>query len=386
VSFKTLLDRKTVLQNITIKLGSFELLIDDVITMEFNHSIDKFGIFGHVTVKDTYDFNNSGLVDLNGDSLLHITMMDFSGNSSKRTYRILKIEAEQTDYRFKLYTFILQDEISFVLDNTYLSKSFTKTPIQALTDCLTHVGVDELLNSDLLTMSSLDTTTVDNFAIPQNTSLLSFFKRKLRQENVHFFQDRNGINIKQININELTLKQNSQGQDILYSNNASNSQYLYLIHDYMQTKNNIGLVSELTPISRIFCLNSDKIISDVTKNPNDVIGSLSSNTHLPSFPKMQELYKTQIVPGTKIQEFDLFNSLTSTNMLKITVPGDVKNANAGTLISLDMKGNILNTDSMNKGDVNTGGKYLIQSVQDRIITDKLIHKYTLIRVDSRTPR
>jgi len=387
LGFETLLDKKTVLKNITINIGTLEVLIDDIVTVELRHGIDDFGIFGHVAIKDTYDFNNSGLVDMNGDSLLQLSLTDFSGNKNKRTFRILKIEVEPTDdNRFKLYSFYIRDEISFILDNTYLSKSFNKTPVQALSDCMTHLGIDAIANSDLLSTNIIDTTTVDKFVIPQNMSVLSFFKNRLKEENVHIYQDRQSLNIKQIDLNNLVLNKNSQGQDILYSNNASNSQYLYLVHDYQQTKNDLTNVSSRTPVSRIFRFTQDKNILDVTKNHADVVGGLSLNTHQPKFPNMSEKYKTQIVKGTKLQDFDLFQSLIEVNTLDISVPGDVKNANAGTLINLDMKGNILNTDSMNKGDVNTGGKYLIKSVSDRIINDKLIHRYTIVRVDSRAPR
>jgi len=387
MTISTLLDKKTILRRLTVTVAGVEIFEDDFITADFKYNLFGFTVSGFITIKDTYDLFNSGMATLGGDDEVVVSLTDFSGNKSKRTFKITKIESQPNNSRFETLTIYLTDVISFALGNTFLSKSFNDSPVAAMLACFSHIKLDSLIKADLLKQVINDTSLVDKFAIPQDVSLLEFFHERLAQDNIILYQDRYNIHAKKLDLNALSLKQDNSGKDILYSNNASNGQYLYLIHDFSNNKNKIGDVLSEYPTSKIFRFTTDKIILDVTKNTADVIDSLSLNGNKPTFPKTTgHKYNTQVITGTLPQEYDLFETLTHNNFLEITIPGDVKNANVGNLVDIELKGNISNHDSLLKGNMSSSGKYLVAKVSDRVICDKLIHKLTLIRVDSKMSR
>jgi len=387
MGFEKILNDTSVLRYIHVSIDGEQLFPHDILSIEFAQNFDEFGIGGHMLFRDTFDINNNGLITLNGDNKLVISVKDFLGTSNKRTFRIVNTTVEPSGDRFKLYKFFFIDEITFQLMNSYVSKSFTGTPVAAFQSYMTELGIDKLLSADKLTTNITDTSTSDSFVVPQNISVLDFFTERFKQENIRIWQDRNGLYIKEINIGALTPMQND-GKDIVYSNKTLNNEYLYKVHEYMENKNSVMRTNSEKPIMRTFRYNNDKKIVDLTRNLTDVVPNIKLNTLDATGLQLTtgEKYDKQSFFTTGNQDYELFDSYGKNNSIDIVCSGSLKDSNIGNVALLELNGVVLSSDTALKGDVLTGGKYFISKVTDKIMGDKYINKITLSRVDARTPR
>ena len=381
-----LLHDNTVLSYFRVELDGFEIVKDDLVTVEITQNINEFGLSGFMLVKDTYDFNNNGETVLDGDNTITIRKTDFMGFKSTRTYRVTSISVDITQENFKLYRISFIDIISFKLMNTYISKSFTDTPVNALQEYFVYLGIDKMLKNDNLVLDVLDTSTKRSFVVPGNISLLEFFEGIFRLDNIRLYQDRFGVHIKEIIPSKLIPKENTDGYAIVYTNNTLNNEYLYKIHDYSEDKNNVLETNTLLPKRRTYQFNSSKNIQDTTNNVQDILTDLTLNDLSMKSQLTTGEQLTEHINGLKLQKYDLFNVYLNNNNVRIAITGELNSSNICNVALLELKGNILAQDTIRDGDQLTSGRYFIAKVTDKIIGDKLIQKLTLIRLDSRKPR
>jgi len=388
MSFEKILNGTSILKNQKIMLDSMELISDDVLSMSFKQSFFDFGIVGSLKIKDTFDFNNNKLIELNGNNQLVVSLTDFLGNKSKRTYRIIDTIITPIQERFKVYEFLFVDEITFKLSNTYMSKSFNETPVKAFQQYLTELKIDDLVTTDNMKYDIVDTSKKDTFVVPQNESILDFFISRFKLENIRLYQDRYGIHIKEIVPSSLTVLKDKNDKDILYSNNTTNNEYVYKIHDFDEHKNSTAVTNSEKPLSTFFRHSTDKTVQNKTIDLVSEIDNFKLNTL--DATKMQlttgTRYETQSTTSTQNQTYELFDAYMNNNSISIAVNSDLLSSNICNVANLDFRGNISSADSSNKGDIMSSGKYFISAVSDRIIGDKLIHKIDVIRLDAKKPR
>jgi len=379
----------TVLRYLSIKIDDVEIVKDDIIALEIKQDFYEFGIFGSMKIKDSFDLFNNGLINFNGVNRITISMVDFLEQKSIRTYRIIDTKTNPDNDRFKILDFVFQDEISFILGNTYLSKGFTDKPVNALKEYFTHLGIDDLVSTDVITYNLADVGTSRSFVIPQNVSVLDHFMYLLKHENIRLWQDRNGIYVNELVPSAMTPLENENGE-ILYTNKTLNNEYMFKIHDTAEFKNQSIHTNYNKPVETIYRYNYIKEVLNTTTNLTDEL----ENFKLNSVKSMDQSGLQQTI-GTRLntqgdehigsQTYDLFDSYMNNNQLLIAVPGSFEFNNIGNVANIVLKGNPLYTKSDLENDELSSGKYFISKVSDRIIGDKMINKLTLSRVDSVIP-
>lgn len=386
MSIEKLLGDSTVLRNYSIEIDNFELIEDDIITLEIKQDFFNFGISGSLKIKDSFDVFNNGNIKFIKENKIKISFEDFLREKSSRYYYITKIRVIQHEDRYKILDISFIDEFTYILKNTYISKSFNKSTVSAFSDYLTHLGITDSLRGKNISLNINDTSDSKTFVAPQDRNILDFFLYELKRDNIRIWQDYNSINISEVIPAQMSLKQIDDA-DVLYSNRTLNNDYIFKIHEYEEL-NNQNYESLLTkPAELIYRYDTEKTIIKNTQNLVDIFSELKLNSL--DVSSMQGNYKkidTQATFGTDKQKHELFDSYMSNNQLSIVVPGSFKYNNIGFIVNVELKGNPLFADTEHEQDVYSSGKYFVAKVLDRIIGGRLIQKMTLIRLDALSPR
>ncbi len=388
MAFEKIFHQNTVLKHLSIKIDGFEIMTDEIVSLELKSDFFTFGFTGAIKIKDSFDLNNSGKLLFNGNNKIVISTQDFLKDKTVRTYRITQMNAIQAGERFKVYDIQFMDEISFILKNAYIGKSFTDTPVNAFKQYLTHLGIDDIIKSDKMTYNIQDTSTKQSFTVTAGQSVFDFFSTLFRQDNIRMWQDRNTFHIKEVNPSEIEPLKDPNGDDLTYTNNTMNNEYLFKIHDMHEDSNPSLEVNLVKPIEKTFRFDGSKKIIDTTINLVDAARSMTMNTMDTTGLQQTigEKYSTQANFETGNQNFDVLETYIRNNNLSIVVPGSLKYSNVGTSAKVLLKGNNMYNSTQLEGDTLSSGKYFIASVSDRIIGDKLIHKIVLCRLDAQKPR
>lgn len=388
MNIEKILTNSTILRHYSIKIDGQEMIPDEIISLEVKNDFFNFGISGVLKIKDSFDLNNSGIVLFNSSNKLTISIQDFLQDKSYRTYVITSVNYEPADERFKIIDIHFVDEISYILNNTYLSKGFNTTPIAAFKEYLTYLGIDDIVSSNKMIYDIEDTSTLQQFVVPQNTSVFEYFSWLFMQDNIRIWQDRATLHIKEVKPASLIPQNDANGNQIIYTNNTLNNEYIFKIHDFTEETNPTLLVNAINPISRVFRYNGEKKIIDTTINLNDMVSDLTLNTMDVSGLQrtVGEKYSTQSIFTTGQQAHDLFSVYMRNNQVHIVIPGSVKYSNIGYVANVQFKGNPMYPKTQLEGDRLSSGKYFISAVSDRYIGDKLIQKLTLNRIDGQKPR
>ena len=147
MAFEKIFHQNTVLKHLSIKIDGFEIMTDEIVSLELKSDFFNFGFTGSIKIKDSFDLNNGGKLLFTGKNKIVISMQDFLKDKVIRTYRITQMNAIQAGERFKVFDIQFMDEISFILKNAYIGKSFTDTPVNAFKKYLTHLGIDDIIKT-----------------------------------------------------------------------------------------------------------------------------------------------------------------------------------------------------------------------------------------------
>ena len=388
MAFEKIFHPHTIVKHFSVKIDGFEIMTDEIVSLEIKSDFFDFGFTGTLKIKDSFDLNNSGKLLFTGKNTLTISVQDFLKDKSTRTYRITQMNATQAGERFKVFDIEFMDEISFLLKNAYIGKSFTSTPIAAIKQYFTHLGIDDIIKKDKMSYDIIDTSTSQSFTVTAGESVFDFFKTIFRQDNIRMWQDRNTLHIKEVNPAEIKPLKDPNGDDLTYTNNTMNNEYLFKIHD-MREDNNPSLEANLLkPVEKTFRFDGTKSIIDTTVNLNDAAKKMSMNT-MDTSGLQQTIgakFSKQATLETGNQAYDVFETYMRNNNLSIVVPGSLKYSNVGASAKVLLKGNNMYNNTQLEGDTLSSGAYFIASVSDRIIGDKLIHKIVLCRLDAQKPR
>jgi len=388
MSIEKIFNHVTILKHLSIKIDDVEINPTEIVTAEIKTSFFDFGVRGSIKIKDSFDLNNNKDQPFNNDNTISISARDFLKNQFYRTFKITKITSGLFGERMKIFDVEFIDEITYKLMNTYISRSFTDTPVNAFKEYLTHIGIDDLIASNRMEYDIVDSSTSHSFVVPQDISALEFFTKFLKQENIRFWQDRNKFYIKEIDISSVPPLLKPDGTDLHYSNDVLNNEYVFKIHDFNMHNNSSLEINLLKPIEKTFRYDGNKEIIDITNNLTEVTPTLAlNNIDTTNYQETSgEKYKTQGHFTQGNQDYDVFDILIHNNNLDIVVPGTFLYSNVGTIVNISLKGNHLYSSSQLQGDSLVNGKYFVAEVSDRIVGDKIINKLELCRLDSQNPR
>lgn len=389
MSLEKILTPVTILQFLEIKIDDFKIILDDVISLQINYDIDSLKILGSIKFKDSFDMTSSGLVKLNNNNKLTVSMKDNGETKSYRTYRLTKADAVNINDRFKVYDCTFQDEISFILENTYQSQSFTSTVASKVKEALSTASIKSVIASDKLNVVVNDTGETRTLTIPQNQNLLDFYSYQLRKDNIRIYQDRNTIYITEIKPSSIVaLKDPLDGTNLTFTNDCAKNTYLFKIHDYQDFKNPTSQMNKLAPVVVISSSTSPKSISQVTISLPEFFNDLKLNDMALGGIQLTSGTRTETSEELAIgwQKAKLFDVFIRNQQMFIVVPGTLKYSNIGTVVNTLFKGGIGANDTALEGDTMTSGKYFVLGVSDRFLGDKLIQRLHLGRLDGKKSR
>lgn len=386
--FEKIFNEVPVLKFLEVRIDDFIIIPDDVITFEWKYDLFDFGVSGYGRIRDSFDMTNSGFVNINGTNKLTISMMDVLGDKTIKTYRITKFTSTRVNERFKNIDIEFQDEMTYKLKNTYISKSFNATPIDVLNTYITDLKLQDDLDLDKMTTDIVAGGTSQLMVVPQHINVIDFIKEKLSYDNIRIWFDRYKLYAKEIKPSELQVVKDPEGRDLEFSDNVSNNYYLFKIHDHDQKGNPIAELNQMAPIDATYRFDGNKTLQSQTKNLTDVSSTFAMNTM--DMSGLQQTtgtrLSTQSMSEQGIQEYQLFDTFMKTNQIFIATYGTLKYANIGTVVNLTFKGEASNSVSPMEGDTLIRGKYIITAVVDKIFKGKFIQKISLGRLDATTPR
>lgn len=392
----------TTLKKLDIKINGYVVLPEDAVSFDIKWSFEHFGVTGTLVFKDSYDLFSSGA--MGSFSLIDIYAQDIYSTFFKRTFKVIGENSKSYNGRFKLVKLDFIDQAFFKMRQTYKSKGFVnKTYTEALNEYLKQYDIDKLLLDNKITKDFDDTLIKRSFTIPANMSMYDFFMKSIHNEGYRFYQERDKAYIKKIDFNKLELAK-IEKEDLEYSNNVSNNEYGFKIHDHDIISNPVMQSNDEKPVVTHMSYDpSLKSINKTTNNLSNVYNTMELNKKEPpdkpkiaNAPQETTVATAQQTTGSKFvtdfdvnankQKVEVENTFIKNNGIVIVVPGNYKYNKIGQLVKVTLKGNPMITDSSIEGDVSNSGKYFVAGVHDRYIGDKLIQKLTLYRVDMQAPR
>lgn len=389
MGIESILLTNTILKFLEIKLDGYQILQDEIASLEVKYGFFDFRVTGKIKFKDSFDMGNSGLVKIGNNSLLTISAMDRGDTKSFRSYRVTNSNITIINDRTKMYDLEFQDEISWTLQNMFVEGSYTNSPVKTLTTILKSSYLQSLITQDKLKLDIVDTGTSRAYTVPKNQNFLDFITFMLRKDNIRMYQDRNTIYIKEVKPSSLTnVINDASGEDLVFSNDVADNTYLFKIHEFKDIKNDTQRVNEIAPIIKVNSSVSPKSVSTVTISLTDFFKDLQLND--------MDLGSIQLTTGEKLetseelavgwQKAKLFDTFMLNQQMLIAVKGTFKYSNIGTVVKTKMKGSVAANDTNLEGDRLTSGNYFVFGVSDRYLGDKLIQRLHLGRLDAQKVR
>jgi hypothetical protein len=389
MGIESILLDSTILKFLEVKIDDFKILQDEIASLEVKYNFFDFRIKGTIKFKDSFDMGNSGLVKVGNNNLITISAMDRGETKSFRTFRVVNSNVVVINDRAKIYDIQFQDEISWILENTFENATWEGSPVKALKTYLNTPKVQAIIKSDKLTVKAVDTGSNRTFTVPKNENVLDFMVRMLRKDNIRLYQDRNTIYIKEVKPSSFdNVINDALGEDLVFTNDVAQNSYLFKIHDFKDIKNDTATVNELAPVIKVNSKVSPKNISTVTISLPDFFADLQLND--------MDLGNIQLTSGEKLetseelavgwQKAKLFDTFMLNQQMYIAVKGTFKYSNIGTVVKTKMKGSVASNDTNLEGDRLTSGNYFVFGVSDRFLGDKLIQRLHLGRLDAQKVR
>jgi len=374
--------QSSIVEHLIVEIDGIAVSVDDVLEIDITSDFFDFKVLGSMTFRDNLNISSGTHITLNNDNKIKITITDFSGKTLIRLFRVISMNVDFINEYFKQYTFELQDEISFILDNAYMSKGFTSTPVAAFQRYLTELRIPQILSMERRSLHVSDTSSSTTFVVPQNESVLSFFCGLLKQENIRIWQDFNGINVSTTSADTLVPSIGSAG-DIEYSQNITDQDNAFRIHDLVINKSHTGQLNHNLPKRSVFRSGQFKTINNVTHNLVEYISHLvlnkTGNTGLQMTSGLKTSY--QETSDIRLQDYELFDEYMLNDSITIATVG-LWLTSVGESVRVSLRGHLLDSTSLTVGDKMDSGKYLVRKTRHKLIGGKMISKSDLVRMDN----
>ena len=355
-----------------VKIGDLDLIKESIVTAEINFRNDVPVILGRLIITDIIDMNNQ-VVWRNTPVKIHY--IDIYDKILDLEFYITNIIEGYTEDFKKTYIIDLQDKFSHVLSCSYLSKSFNTDIITALNSYITELK----LTSFKTDFESISETL--KFTVPKNINNLTFFMTELFKRGYSFYRTRDNIVIKHMSkLVPSKLIQNNADK-MPYMTNSSNQFY----------KNKINAVTvqfnkrdSTPPITKSIAYNHETKNMDYSDDNdnspyylgNDIINL--QTTLAGSFKGILEITQPHL-------NFDMHKLLMKFSFMRgteieIVIPGFNSNE-INQIYKIEISGNKGSSESQTSGNMIMSGKYVANTIMDKLIGDTLIQKIHLYRTD-----
>lgn len=352
------------LNDYSIMIGDISIIKECIISAEIAYTNSSPKIQGTIIIDDLYDLNLQQ--DWNTISV-EIMYIDIFETEVKRKFVILNITEKYDEKNDKLFVIKLQDEFSYVLEHSFLSKSFTGNIITCIEEYITKLKLTSY-TTDFSSFSG----DAEGFVIPNHINNLDAFMIELNRKGLAFYQTKDKVVIKSLT----DLKPSSLPINGLYMNETDNQLYQNRITEIRNTFNNRELVPPSTravafdPLTKVLIeLESNEItdyqLNSDTMNPQDSTG-------------VRDVYQIHKDFNQNIKEMK--DAFLSRGKIEMVVNGYAKN-DLNQIYELALKGNKSTSVGQSSGNLIIGGKYISYKLIDKIIADTMIQLIHLHRAD-----
>ena len=362
------------LKVLSIFIDEEEIFKEDIVTYQIDFK-GTLEITSKITIKDTFDLTNNSLI-YHG-STIRIYAKDQFDDVFDMYFIITNVQKELYNNKYYTLTFEMKDEISYSLENTYLSKGFKDVKLaDILKEYLDFLSLDYELEFD----ESEELSVV----VPSDRNFIDSFNYLCKINNFKFYQTSSKLMLKS---KDNLLPSNLEKIVDVFTNRTKNKYYMYYIGDISAKINNYRSFTDV-PDTNFIYYNSDtkEVVSNLVKT-DDYLAEVS----LSDFD-MSEQIKTN---GTKIKTLNFYNedyikhmycdSLINNNTIEIVVPGRYSEIDLFKKITLVLSGSIFTEESILDGEKFLSGDYVITEMYDRIVADKFFKKLVLKRLDFKDP-
>lgn len=367
-----LLNQTTKLKGYSVVIGDISLEPESILSFEVSYKNDTPKVLCNLILNDIYDLD-ARFVWRNEVVTIHY--LDLYDNYTKKEYKVLHIQESYNEIKDKILTIELQDTLTFNLERTFTSKGFTTNPIIAIKsyidDYLKLTYVDD-------TTSEVDFTTWAganyNFIVPNNISALDWFLFEFKKHGYTFYQTKTKLCIK--SLKDLAPSTLPMNDDTYFTNETHNQLFKNFIHEVRIKLNSID---EVLPKTKTLAYDQSKKIMAVYEINDPTQYSLNDDKFNIQLD-MPARNVTQQHLNFDDHEIQMKNSFMKQSILDIYVPGFVKN-DLNQVYDVKLSGNKGLVSAQNYGNIVVGGKYISHAIQDKVISDSIIQKISLHRVD-----
>jgi hypothetical protein len=353
----------------------YKLNSEEMMAFECFYKRHSPSIYGELVVVEKADI--AGVIDFK-TCTVKVYFVDLFDEFIYREFKIINIQESYNNRNMKVYNFKLRDTISYFLDNLYISKSFTVSRSAALKSIVSTYNLEPLLTGTKLKFEAEDDRITGNLVLNKNLSVLDFFEKEFNRIGYAFYQDKKGLYIK----NKDNLLPNTLPTiNGVFSQIATNQVYKNKIYELINTPAQKEELDK-TPKqqSYYYDIKTKQMISI-----NDNISTLQSDlTMNKNTFDMQETVgfkaKFQNRSDNAQQKNDIREQYLRASVSKLVVNGYVNN-DINKIIDVELLGNKGSTLTQTEGNIVSSGKYVILSVIDKIIGDKMLQMLEVGRSD-----
>ena len=335
----------------------------------------SFRIFGYFTLNDHYDAINTMFINP-GMSMV----IEFTDNYDARFSRHFNIlsSTEDKEQDFKTIVFRFQDNISWLLQNTFIAKSYKKTTIIDVFNDFYALEAKKTAEIDKITVLSQKTPELSNFVVPLHIDFLTFMENEFRREGIFFYQTRK----------EIVMSNNRkvpETPEFPYTQVGSKDLYGFNILEYKLQFNDIKYTSVLQKNNTLVFDKSTKSMTSYDKCLKDFMndfntGGIVKNSQMTIGTQLKT--KEVLIDTQKYNHYIFRNN----TQMFIIVPGNIDFSLLWKTVEVKLSGAVYTIETRKSGDVALSGKYQISRVEDKFIAgQKFIQRLTLIRVNQGKP-
>ena len=355
---------------------TYKLISEELMTFDCKFTRHEPSVYGNLIIHDKGDISNQ--IDLKTGTVT-VYYVDNFDSIFYRTFKIVNIEESYNNRNSKIYNFKLRDSISYFLDNLYISRSFTGSRSSAISSIISEYKLTDLLTSTKLAFEKEDDGITGNLVLNKNLSVLDFFEKEFNRIGFSFFQNKSGLYIKN---KDNLLPEKLPLINGVFSQIATNQLYKNKIYEF----SNIPAQKEeldKTPKQNAYYYDiATKQMVPITDNIDTLQSGLTMNK---SSEDIQETVGYRATFQNRMdnlqQKNDIRERYLHLSKSKIVVNGYVDN-DINKIIEMELLGNKSYAIAQSEGNVVSSGKYIILSVIDKIIGDKMLQLIEVGRSDS----
>lgn len=357
---------QSIIKRHRILVGEYEVSEEYLVSLEIAYDNETPVINGTLVFEDIFNINDGNLKDAS----VSIEYFDQNDDFFNKSFVILNVAEQENDKKEKVIFIELQDTFSYKFDKSFLSKSFSSTPKDAL---LTYI---KLLGLDDIDIDASEMDTAYDFVIPSNQSNLKSFLSEFKKNGFLLYQTKKGISLKSTEdslAKNLTL--NDQDQRV-FTDKGTNQYYENRIHN--STKQ--YLRRYLSPPKSCACAYdiSTKTMKRYENNNIEEFSINNSKINLQEDSGTVNIYQQH----TNFEEhrMSMMNMFSNQNETQITTCGRVKN-DIMQVYDVSFIGLKTNVGDFTEGNTPVSGKYVSHRIVDKIIKKTFVQKIILKRVD-----